>query len=249
MKTPAYTSWTASKRIWFFWPQSWPWPFPSPAPSWSLGPQCLLHARYSDFLTQAPRERAHSEHSSFCVGIPVRWFGRTPVRHARALLILSDGWVTNSGAWPRYTLPVIVNSVCKQFKRHREAVSYYIRRSLSSLLLRSQASSVGPTVATGARNSLHSHQGQSHWGWTLETAPVTTFQAFSTRAATKPFISFCSTPEWCWKDKRKKEAKNPPRKPFTGNKIVRKELYYLGSEIYFSAQFFKSTFMFWKLYN
>lgn len=73
-------------------------------------------------------------------------------------LIISGGWVRNLGTWPRYTLPVIVNSVCKQFKRHWEAVSYYIR-GLSSLLLGSQASSTGPHCGRGSLGTLHSRQG------------------------------------------------------------------------------------------
>lgn len=117
-------------------------------------------------------------------------------------LIVSDGWVRISGTWPRYTLPVIVNSVCKQFKRHWEAVSYYIRRSLSSLLLRSRHPAWAPTLALGATalcawpprpNTCKDIQ------WNL--LPMTDFPTFSIGTITKSLISFCSAPGWCWKEK------------------------------------------------
>lgn len=122
-------------------------------------------------------------------------------------LIISGGWVRNSGTWPRYTLPVIVNSVCKQFKRHWEAVSYYIR-SLSSLLLRSQASSIGPHCGSWSHVTLRTaSKAQNMQGHTMEPAPNDWFQTFSTGAMTESFISFCSVPGWCWKEKRKRKQK------------------------------------------
>lgn len=94
-------------------------------------------------------------------------------------LIISGGWVRNLGTWPRYTLPVIVNSVCKQFKRHWEAVRYYIR-GLSSLLLRSQASSIGPHCGHGSHGTLcTAGEVQDLQGHTMEPAPNDWFQTFS----------------------------------------------------------------------
>lgn len=60
-------------------------PFPSPEESWKLGPLSTWFLPDTLSSSGFRRERTRSEHSSFCVGISVRCFGRTPARHGRAL--------------------------------------------------------------------------------------------------------------------------------------------------------------------